>query len=156
MAPNVNVVRFKFVNLSRPRTWLNRLPFFTRIVFFLAVLSWALSLFLPWLPAWGALVPSQIDFFHSMCPQCVLARDCSLLYSPDLENLVYRLNTYPLMHTGLFHTAFSLAALVPLLDHFEAEHGTLVSLLMFFGRAYCIQDFPPGILVNFGHGSEAD
>ncbi|MBE7182278.1 MAG: hypothetical protein INR71_13935 [Terriglobus roseus] len=38
------------------------------------------------------------------------------------------------MHRGIFHTVFNLLALVPLLERFEAENGTLVSLLLFFGR----------------------
>lgn len=47
---------------------------------------------------------------------------------------MHRLNTYPLVHTGLFHTVLSLVALIPFLERFEAEHGTLVSLALFFGR----------------------
>ena len=47
---------------------------------------------------------------------------------------VYRTNTFPLIHAGLFHAFLNTIALVPLLERFETEHGTLTSLLLFFGR----------------------
>lgn len=49
---------------------------------------------------------------------------------------VYRLNTYPLIHLGLFHALLNVIALLPLLERFEAEHGTLLSVTMFAGRIY--------------------
>ena len=48
--------------------------------------------------------------------------------------IVYRTNTFPLIHAGLFHAFLNVLALVPLLERFETEHGTLTSLLLFFGR----------------------
>lgn len=48
--------------------------------------------------------------------------------------LVYRLNTYPLIHRGFFHALLNTLALVPLLERFEAEHGTLLTGAMFVGR----------------------
>jgi membrane associated rhomboid family serine protease len=48
---------------------------------------------------------------------------------------VYRLNTFPLVHLGFFHALFNVLALTPLLERFEAEHGTLTTLAMFAGRA---------------------
>jgi membrane associated rhomboid family serine protease len=48
---------------------------------------------------------------------------------------VYRLNTFPLVHLGLVHALFNVLALTPLLERFEAEHGTLTTLAMFAGRA---------------------
>ena len=47
---------------------------------------------------------------------------------------VYRLNTYPVIHRGLFHALLNAAALTPLLERFEAEHGTLTALALFIGR----------------------
>jgi membrane associated rhomboid family serine protease len=47
---------------------------------------------------------------------------------------VYRLNTYPFLHIGLIHTLANLLALTPLLERFEHEHGTLVTVVMFTGR----------------------
>jgi glycosylphosphatidylinositol transamidase len=47
---------------------------------------------------------------------------------------VYRTNTFPLIHRGFLHALLNVVALTPLLERFEAEHGTLTSLLLFFGR----------------------
>ena len=49
---------------------------------------------------------------------------------------VYRLNTYPLVNYGFLYAAFNAVALIPLLERFEAEHGTLLTAAMFVGRAY--------------------
>lgn len=49
-------------------------------------------------------------------------------------NTVYRLNTYPFIHMGFFHALLNLLALIPLLERFEAEHGTLTSVALFVGR----------------------
>lgn len=49
---------------------------------------------------------------------------------------MYRLNTYPLIHRNFLHAFFNTLALVPLLERFEAEHGTLLSGAMFAGRSY--------------------
>lgn len=53
---------------------------------------------------------------------------------------VYRLNTYPLIHLGLLHALLNVIALLPLLERFEAEHGTLLSVAMFAGRI-CASQF---------------
>lgn len=50
--------------------------------------------------------------------------------------LVYRLNTYPLIHLGFLHAFFNTIALLPLLERFEAEHGTLLTGAMFAGRGF--------------------
>ena len=47
---------------------------------------------------------------------------------------VYRLNTYPLIHLGFVHALFNTVALAPLLERFEADHGTLLTAAMFVGR----------------------
>ena len=49
---------------------------------------------------------------------------------------VYRLNTYPLIHSGILQALLSAIALVPLLERFEAEHGTILSGAFFFGRKW--------------------
>lgn len=49
---------------------------------------------------------------------------------------VYRLNTYPFIHLNFFHALMNILALVPLLERFESEHGTLTSLALFFGREF--------------------
>lgn len=58
---------------------------------------------------------------------------------------VYRLNTYPFIHTGFFHTLFNALALTPLLERFEAEHGTLTAVALFIGRK-CEQFLVLGII----------
>lgn len=47
---------------------------------------------------------------------------------------MYRLNTYPLIHVGFFHFILNAVALTPLLERFEAEHGTLTAVALFIGR----------------------
>jgi membrane associated rhomboid family serine protease len=56
--------------------------------------------------------------------------------------VVHRLNTYPLIHTGLVHALLNLIALTPLLERFEREIGTLKTTLLIAGRGfpwcYCV------------------
>ena len=47
---------------------------------------------------------------------------------------MYRLNTYPFIHNGFFHAFLNLVALTPLVERFEAEHGTLTAVALFLGR----------------------
>lgn len=47
---------------------------------------------------------------------------------------MYRLNTYPLVHMGFVHMFLDTLCLVPLLERFEAEWGTLTSIALFLGR----------------------
>ena len=47
---------------------------------------------------------------------------------------MYRLNTYPLIHLGFLHALLNTLALAPLLERFEADHGTLLTAAMFVGR----------------------
>lgn len=47
---------------------------------------------------------------------------------------MYRLNTYPVIHNGFFHACLNVLALTPLLERFEAEHGTLTAVALFLGR----------------------
>ncbi len=47
---------------------------------------------------------------------------------------MYRLNTYPLIHLGFLHALLNMVAITPLLERFEADHGTLLSAAMFVGR----------------------
>lgn len=55
-----------------------------------------------------------------------------------IRRTVYRLNTFPLIHMGFLHMFFNTICLVPLLERFEAEHGTLNTLALFLGRTYCV------------------
>jgi hypothetical protein len=50
---------------------------------------------------------------------------------------VHRLNLFPLLHLNVFHMIFNVLALTPLLERFENEFGTLVTLALFTGRKHC-------------------
>jgi hypothetical protein len=52
----------------------------------------------------------------------------------EIQQTVHRLNTYPLVHTGLVHALMNLIALTPLLERFEREVGTLKTTLLIAGR----------------------
>ena len=62
-------------------------------------------------------------------------------------SLVYRLNTYPLIHLGFLHALLNTLALAPLLERFEADNGTLLTAAMFFGRMYTYGS-PNKLLIN--------
>ena len=47
-----------------------------------------------------------------------------------------RLNTYPLVHLGLWHVLMNLLAFVPLGERFEREHGSLKMGALTLGREY--------------------
>lgn len=52
----------------------------------------------------------------------------------DTSPAVYRLNTFPFIHTGFLHMLLNAVCLTPLMERFEAENGTLNTLAMFMGR----------------------
>ena len=89
---------------------------------------WVLELQSAWnVVQWGALVPKAIT--GVFMPR----------YSTNnYIILVYRLNTYPLIHLGFLHSLLNTIALVPLMERFEAEHGTLLTGAMFLGRKLCV------------------
>lgn len=128
-------------NPSRVRSYLVRLPLFTRLVLLVIFAFWLLELQTMWsVVQWGALIPDEINLGTSKSsPQLTtylswLELDLGSL--ADSRNLVYRLNTFPLIHTGFFHALLNALALTPLLERFEAEHGTLTSIALFVGRKY--------------------
>ncbi|BCR83106.1 rhomboid protease family protein RBD2 [Aspergillus chevalieri] len=98
-------------NPSRVRSYILRLPLFTRLVLLAILAFWILELQTIWsVVRWGSLTPDEIGL-----------------------GSMYRLNTYPFIHMGFFHTLLNVFALTPLLERFEAEHGTLTSLALFIG-----------------------
>ncbi|KFY03423.1 hypothetical protein O988_01476 [Pseudogymnoascus sp. VKM F-3808] len=98
-------------NLARTRSYVFRLPLFTRLIITLIIGFWVVSIQSVWdVRAWGSLIPQETGIAT-----------------------LYRTNTFPLIHAGLFHAFLNTIALVPLLERFETEHGTLTSLLLFFG-----------------------
>ena len=63
MAPTLSTSSY---SPARLRSWLLRLPLFTRIVFLLIVAVWALELNASWnIAGWGALVPSKVGLQSS-------------------------------------------------------------------------------------------
>ncbi|GKT39898.1 rhomboid-like protein 19 [Colletotrichum spaethianum] len=106
MAPNVT----SFSTL-RARTYIFRLPLFTRIVLLIIVVAWIAGVQSAWdIRQWGALIPDQLSFTSS-----------------------YRMNTFPFIHKNLIHAVMNLLALAPLMERFEAEFGTLTSISLFIG-----------------------
>ncbi|KAJ5733864.1 rhomboid protein 2 [Penicillium malachiteum] len=98
-------------NPRQVRSYLLRLPLFTRLVLLVILAFWLLELQTIWsVVQWGSLTPDE----------------CNL-------GTMYRLNTFPLIHTGFFHALLNAMALTPLLERFEAEHGTLTSIALFIG-----------------------
>ena len=52
----------------------------------------------------------------------------------DTIRAVHRLNLFPLTHLNFIHMFFNLLAVAPLLERFESEFGTIVTLSLFTGR----------------------
>ncbi|EAS36353.3 rhomboid protein 2 [Coccidioides immitis RS] len=107
---------------TRLRSYILRLPLFTRTVLIAIVTLCLLDLQPAWSVArWGALKPSEVSLMS-----------------------MHRLNTYPIVHQGFIHAFLNILALTPLLERFEAEYGTLTSLAMFFGP---LSTFPGGLYI---------
>lgn len=118
-------------NPTRVRSYVLRLPLFTRLVLIVIIALWLLYLQTVWdLVQWGSLIPDEIGIGTSMYQSSRLSR------SSSNSAAVYRLNTYPVIHTGFFHTLLNVLALTPLLERFEAEHGTLTAIALFLGRKF--------------------
>ncbi|ORY15897.1 hypothetical protein BCR34DRAFT_155763 [Clohesyomyces aquaticus] len=98
-------------NPLRLRSYILRLPLCTRILLFAIVALWGATIPFTWLRQWAALEPDKVNL-----------------------GTMYRLNTFPLMHLNFIHMIFNVLALTPLLERFEAEFGTLVTLSLFTGR----------------------
>ncbi|OAX83142.1 hypothetical protein ACJ72_02502 [Emergomyces africanus] len=111
-------------NPGRLRSYILRLPLFTRVVLLLIAVFWVLGIQPLWdVAQWGALIPNEVGLAS-----------------------MYRLNTYPIVHNGLFHTFWNMLALTPLLERFEAEHGTLTSVALFIGP---LSTLPAGLYLLF-------
>lgn len=94
------------------RTYLFRLPLFTRLMLLAIFGLWLLELQTVWsVIEWGALIPNEVGF-----------------------GSMYRLNTYPLVHNGFLHMVMDVVCLAPLLERFEAEWGTFNCVALFLGR----------------------
>jgi membrane associated rhomboid family serine protease len=104
-----------------------RLPLATRGVLFLLAGFYIAQLFSPGLDQWGALIPQEINL-NTRKHQYLQTDNTHLT-----GNTVYRLNTYPLLHASLLHLLLNALTLLPLLERFESEHGTIVTFILFTG-----------------------
>jgi glycosylphosphatidylinositol transamidase len=106
----------RFFNPSRLRSYIFRLPLFTRLIVLAIVAFWLLELQTVWsVIQWGSLIPKEIGL-----------------------GTMYRLNTFTLIHMGFWHMLVDTICLVPLLERFEAEWGTLTTLALFMGRKFFV------------------
>jgi len=125
------------VNLSatgrRLSAYLRRLPLLTRAVVLAIPIAHLLAICGMPLEEMWSLDPTKMDLSQ-----------------------MHRLNTYPLVHTGLIHALVNIVALTPLLERFEREIGTLKTTLLIAGP---VVTFPAGLylLIEMGvlRGSEA-
>ncbi|KAK3941173.1 putative rhomboid protein 2 protein [Diplogelasinospora grovesii] len=108
----------------RARSYIYRLPLFTRAVILAIVAFWVLK-FILWTISstwdvrdWGALAPDELGI-----------------------TTLYRINTFPFIHLNGFHALLNILALTPLMERFESEYGTLTSLALFFGPLTTIPAF---------------
>jgi len=102
---------------------------------------------LPLLTRVVILAISAVHFFE------VIGVPVSVYFALDPKVMgldqMHRLNTYPLVHTGLMHCLMNIFALTPLLERFEREIGTLKCLLLIAGP---IVTFPAALylLIEMG------
>jgi len=98
-------------NPARLRSYLLRLPLFTRGCILAVLVFWIVELQTVWsVTQWGSLIPKEIGL-----------------------GTMYRLNTFPFIHMGFLHMLVNLICLTPLMERFEAEHGTLNTAALFLG-----------------------
>ncbi|KAH8156379.1 hypothetical protein CIB48_g11868 [Xylaria polymorpha] len=106
-------------NAQRARSYLFRLPLFTRAMLVIMIVFGLVGLQAAWdIRQWGALIPDELGI-----------------------TTMYRVNTFPLIHQNLLHAVFNILALAPLLERFETEFGTLTSLALFFGLYVLVERF---------------
>ncbi|KAK5993127.1 Rhomboid-type serine protease 2 [Cladobotryum mycophilum] len=111
------------INTLRARSYVIRLPLFTRAIILAIICFWLASLPGIWdVRQWGSLIPDKISIATG-----------------------YRLSTFPLIHLNFIHVLLNVVALTPLLERFESEYGTLTTLALFFGPLTTI----PAILYLF-------
>jgi membrane associated rhomboid family serine protease len=117
----------------RARSYIFRLPLFTRAIIIAILVFWILGIPSLWdLHQWGSLIPDKVTFATG---KFLLENVGHLRLKPSLTLCVaYRLSTFPLIHLNVIHAVLNVVALTPLMERFENEYGTLTSLALFFGR----------------------
>lgn len=145
--PNTMPLAIPNLNPARLRSYIFRLPLCTRVILFIIVALWAASILTPTLREKCALIPDQVSITAGESADDLLQIGPTQLRPLLIALLLaaFRLNTYPVTHVGLFHTLFNLLAITPLLERFEAEHGTLVSFALFSGRTFTVASPRPSI-----------
>ncbi|KAK3720664.1 putative rhomboid protease [Vermiconidia calcicola] len=103
-------IPFALPDARRIRSYFLRLPLATRGTLLVLTGFYIAQLISPGLEEWGALIPQEISL-----------------------TTLYRLNTFPLLHKTLFHYLLNTISLSPLLERFESDHGTIVTILLFTG-----------------------
>ncbi|KAL6709485.1 putative rhomboid protease [Coniothyrium glycines] len=101
---------FPQFNPTRIRSYVLRLPFCTRILVAAILALWIATIPFPWIRDFGRLEPDKMDLTQ-----------------------MHRLNLFPLLHINVLHMIFNLVAVTPLIERFESEYGTLVTLVLFTG-----------------------
>ena len=143
MAP-FSASSFKQLDVRRFRTYILRLPLATRLLFGVATAFVIADLALPWFSQWASLTPKDVNLTAGSTSRLPYL---TLPYQSGRHadtHTVYRLNTFLFLHLHFFHYLFNMLALVPLLERFEAEWGTLVTFLLFTGPFATI---PGGVYV---------
>ncbi|CZT00857.1 related to GPI-anchor transamidase GAA1 [Rhynchosporium agropyri] len=138
--PQFSAVRF--------RSYIFRLPLCTRGIILVIGLFWVAGMQSVWdVQKWGALTPKEVGLSSSLYPSLPAEYLLSIRRAWLMRCfcLVYRTNTFPLIHAGFFHAFMNILALTPLLERFEAEHGTLTTLALFTGPLSTI----PALLYTF-------
>ncbi|KAH8661414.1 hypothetical protein BGZ60DRAFT_413131 [Tricladium varicosporioides] len=108
---------------ARMRSYIFRLPLFTRSIVVVILLLWVVGIQSAWnVREWGSLIPNEIGL-----------------------GTMYRTNTFPLVHNGFLHAFLNILTLTPLLERFEAEYGTLTTLALFVGPLSTI----PALMYTF-------
>ncbi|KAF2723489.1 hypothetical protein K431DRAFT_219936 [Polychaeton citri CBS 116435] len=101
---------FSRPDFRRIRSYLWRLPLATRVLIVVFIAAFVAQTFAPWITTSFALTPMELSLAT-----------------------LSRCNTFPFLHLSIWHLAFNLFALIPLLERFEAENGTIVTFALFTG-----------------------
>lgn len=130
---------------QRLRSYVLRLPLCTRILLAVIVAFWVAGISHGF-QNWAQLTPNEV-FAGSSRLQYPLIAWCDRLLKVCT---VHRLNTYPFLHVGLLHMLSNVVALTPLLERFESENGTLVTLILFTGRmSIFFRSFRPSLIMYY-------
>lgn len=122
MPPSISrLPSFQGARAPSIRSYFRRIPLFTIAILIAILVFWILSQTSWNVVYWGGLVPKEVNL-----------------------GTMYRLNTYPLIHVNLLQTVIDTCTLLPLLERFESEHGTLLTGALFLGP---LSTLPGGLYI---------